>query len=142
MKINRSVGLLAAITLLLAVTAMASAQPLQPLQPLQPRSSEAAGVNVTVKPLGLTADAKTWDFEIKMETHTKPLEQDLVRVSVLVDDGGKQYTPSAWKGDPPGGHHRKGVLQFAPVPGSPNSLELRITGIGAPDARVFAWKLR
>lgn len=35
----------------------------------------------------------------------------------MADDGDKQFKPSAWKGDPPGGHHRKGVLQFAPVPG-------------------------
>ena len=136
MKIFRSGALLAAITLSLALTAMASAQP------LQPRSSDAAGVSVTVKPLGLTPGAKSWDFEVTMNTHTQALDQDLAHVSVLVDDGGKQYTPSAWKGDPPGGHTRKGVLQFAPVPGNPKSLELRITGVGAPDARVFAWTLR
>ena len=136
MKICRSGILLAVMTLSLAFTAMASAQT------LPPRSTDAAGVTVTVKPLGLTPGAKTWDFEITMETHTKPLEQDLARVSLLVDDGAKQYKPLAWKGDPPGGHHRKGVLQFAPVPGNPKSLELRITGVGAPEARVFAWKLR
>lgn len=136
MKIVRSGTLLAAATLALALTATASAQP------LQPRSSDAAGVTVTVKPLGLTLGAKTWDFEIKMETHTQPLEQDLTRNSVLVEDSGRQYKPSAWKGDPPGGHHRKGVLQFAPVPGNPKSLELRIAGVGTPEARVFAWKLR
>ena len=136
MKIFRSGALLAAITLSLALTAMASPQP------LQPRSSDAAGVSVTVKPLGLTPGAKSWDFEVTMNTHTQALDQDLAHVSVLVDDGGKQYTPSAWKGDHPGGHHRKGVLQFAPVPGNPKFLELRITGVGAPDARVFAWTLR
>ena len=136
MKIYRSGTLLAAITLSLALAAVASAQP------LQPRSSDAAGVNVTVKPLGLTPGAKSWDFEVTMNTHTQPLDQDLARVSVLVDDGGKQHPPSAWKGDPPGGHHRKGVLQFAPAPGNPKSLELRIQGVGTPEARVFAWKLR
>src|SRR3972149_4667932 len=76
----------------LAFPAMASAQT------LPPRSTDAAGVTVTVKPLGLTPGAKTWDFEITMETHTKPLEQALARVSLLVDDGAKQYKPSAWKG--------------------------------------------
>ncbi len=136
MKIIRSGTLLAAITLSLALTAVASAQP------LQPRSSNVAGVTVTAKPLGLTPGAKSWDFEIVMDTHTQPLDQDLARVSIMVDDGGKQYAPSAWKGDPPGGHHRKGVLQFAPVPGNPKSLELRIQGVGTPEARVFAWKLR
>lgn len=136
MKIYRSGTYLAVLMLALGLTTIASAQPL----PL--RHSDAAGVSVRVKPLGLTPGARSWDFEVTMYTHTQPLDQDLARVSVLVDDGGKQYTPSAWKGDPPGGHHRKGVLQFAPVPGNPKSLELTITGVGAPDARVFAWKLR
>ena len=136
MNTRRSGALVAAWVLALGLTAVASAEP------LQPRTSNAAAVTVEVKPLGLTPVAKSWDFEVTMNTHTQALDQDLARVSVLVDDGDKQYTPSAWKGDPPGGHHRKGVLQFAPVPGNPKSLELRITGVGAPQARVFAWKLR
>jgi len=77
-----------------------------------------------------------------MNTHVQPLDQDLARVSVLVDDGGKQYAPSAWKGDPPGGHRRKRVLHFAHVPGNTRSVELRIKGVATPEARVFAWKLR
>jgi hypothetical protein len=136
MNTRRSGALVAAWVLALGLTTIASAQP------LQLRHSDAAGVSVRVKPLGLTPGAQSWDFEVTMYTHTQPLGQDLARVSVLTDDGGKQYTPSAWKGDPPGGRNRKGVLQFAPVPGNPKSLELRITGVGAPEARVFAWKLR
>ena len=136
MKIYRSVPHLAVLMLALGLTAIASAQA------PELRHSDAAGVSVRVKPLGLTPGAQSWDFEVTLYTHTQPLDQDLARVSVLADDGGKQYSPSAWKGDPPGGRNRKGVLQFAPVPGNPKSLELRITGVGAPDARVFAWKLR
>ena len=136
MNTRRSGALVAAWVLALGLTAVASAEP------LQPRTSNAAAVTVEVKPLGLTPGAQSWDFEVTLYTHTQPLDQDLARVSVLTDDGGKQYTPSAWKGDPPGGRNRKGVLQFAPVPGNPKSLELRITGIGKPEARVFAWKLR
>jgi hypothetical protein len=109
---------------------------------LDVRVSDAGGVRIAVKPISFDPGAKSWDFEVSMDTHTKPLDQDLTRVSVLVDDTGRQHTPSGWKGDPPGGHHRKGVLQFAPVPGNPKSLEIRITGVGTPEARVFAWNLR
>ena len=111
-------------------------------EPLEARTSNAGGVRVTANPLSLAANVKSWDFEITMDTHTQPLDQDLTRISVLVEDTGRRHSPSAWKGDPPGGHHRKGVLQFAPVPGNPKSIELRIQGVGTPEARVFAWKLR
>ncbi len=77
-----------------------------------------------------------------MDTHSGSLDQDLSRDSLLVEDSGREHMPSAWKGDANGGHHRKGVLQFAPVPGNPKSIELRIKGVGTPEARVFAWKLR
>ncbi len=127
---------LAALVLALGLAAAAAAEP------LDARTSNAGGVRVAVKPLGLAPNAKTWDFEITMDTHTQPLDQDLIRISVVVVDSAREYTPSAWKGDPAGGHHRKGVLQFAPVPGNPKSLELRIKGLGTPEARVFAWKLR
>ncbi len=111
-------------------------------EPLEVRVSNAGGVRVAVKPVSLAAGAKTWDFEVSMDTHSGALDQDLARTSLLVEDSGREHMPSAWKGDASGGHHRKGVLQFAPVPGNPKSIELRIKGVGTPEARVFAWKLR
>ena len=41
---------------------------------------------------------------------------------------GRAIPAKLWKGDPPGGHHRKGVLQF-PVPSNSHSaVELRVQG--------------
>jgi len=109
---------------------------------LERRTSSAGGVMVAVQPLDLAPGAKSWDFEVTMNTHTTPLEQDVTKVSVLVDTAGASHAPTAWQGDPPGGHHRKGVLRFAPLPGSPAFVELQIRGVGTPEARTFKWQLR
>ena len=106
------------------------------------RTSMAGGVNVAVKPLGLAPGAKSWDFEVTMNTHTTPLEQDLTKAAALVDASGARHAPTGWKGDPLGGHRRKGVLEFAPLTGNPTYVELRIEGVGAPEARTFRWQLR
>lgn len=106
------------------------------------RTSMADGVSVAVKPLALGPGAKSWDFEVTMNTHIAPLEQDLTKVSTLVDAAGASHKPVAWKGDAPGGHHRKGVLQFAPLAGSPQFVELQIRDVGSPTVRSFKWQLR
>jgi hypothetical protein len=109
---------------------------------LERRTSNASAVIVAVKPLDLAPGAKSWDFEVTMNTHVHPLEQDLTEVSALVDKAGARHVPMAWKGDPPGGHHRKGVLQFTPLAGSPEYVELQIRDVGSPGTRTFKWQLR
>jgi hypothetical protein len=106
---------------------------------LAARSSDAAGVRVVVKPTSIAAGS-AWEFEVTMDTHTKPLNEDLTKSSVLVDDSKARYAPLAWQGDAPGGHHRKGVLRF-PAPAAPTkSFELQIEGVGAAGIRVFQWR--
>ena len=105
------------------------------------RTSDAAGVQVVVTPQPAGSGAAGWGFEVVMDTHSKPLDTDLARNSVLTDDSGRGYAPVAWQGDPPGGHHRKGILLF-PVPeGKPKTVELKITGIGGDSERLFQWDL-
>ena len=111
-------------------------------QPLERVTSSAGGVMVAVQPVDLAPGAKSWVFDVSLNTHVHPLEQDLAKVSVLVDASGARHAPLAWRGDPPGGHHRKGVLQFAPVSGSPAYVELQIRDVGGPGARTFRWQLR
>ena len=108
---------------------------------LDKQTSNEGGVVVDVVPQNVAPDAESWDFKIALNTHTKPLSQDLAQVSVLVDAEGKTHAPLSWDGDPPGGHHRKGVLRFRPLPGKQDSLELRISEVGGVPVRVFRWEM-
>lgn len=103
--------------------------------------SNEGNVTVRVTPRNLAPGAPSWDFEVMLETHTQPLEQDLTKVAALIDAQGQPHAPLGWNGDPPGGHHRRGVLQFQPLAGNPAAVELRIQGIGGVD-RTFRWQLK
>jgi hypothetical protein len=90
-----------------------------------------------------TLDPNTvWEFEVVMDTHTKPLNENLDQAAVLMDEAGQRYAPVAWVGDPPGGHHRKGVLRFSAPTRMPKSVELQIRGIGGGGTRTFRWELK
>jgi hypothetical protein len=110
---RRSAIALAATVLALGVAPLAMAQPAG-LPALAAVSNDTGGVRVVVKPKSVAAGS-VWEFDVTMETHTKPLDSDLTKAAVIVDDGGRRYMPLSWQGDPPGGHHRKGILRF-PAP--------------------------
>lgn len=110
--------------------------------PLASRTSDSGGVRVVVTPKAVEPGAAVWEFEVVMDTHTRPLNEDLARAAALVDDSGRQHAPVGWQGDPPGGHHRKGILRFEPAVERSKVIELHITGIGGPDKRVFRWEIR
>jgi hypothetical protein len=105
------------------------------------RSSDEAGVLVVVTPKALGPGVTAWEFNVVMDTHTKPLNDDLAKVAVLVDGASRRYVPVAWQGDPPGGHHRKGVLQFSASAEMPKSVELQINGVGGVATRTFRWAI-
>ncbi len=109
---------------------------------LTEQTSREGGVTVKVTPRNLGPGASSWVFEVVLETHTQPLDQDLTKAAALVDAQGKAHAPLAWEGSPPGGHHRSGLLRFQPLPGNPAAVELRIQGIGGVAARVFRWQLK
>ena len=106
------------------------------------RGSDVAGVYVVVTPATVGQGVALWEFQIVMDTHTKPLNEDLARAAVQIDDAGHRSAPVSWKGDPPGSHHRKGVLQFAAPAGTPAAIELQIDGVGGPGTRTFRWQLK
>jgi len=109
---------------------------------LAPQTNREGNVTVTVMPRTIAPGTSSWDFEVKLETHTQPLDQDMTRVAVLVDAQGKPHAPIAWEGSPAGGHHRRGLLRFRPLAETPATMELRIQGIGGVEARVFRWQLK
>jgi len=106
-----------------------------------PQASNEREVKVTAALQDTSSVAKTWDVEVVLETHTKALNDDLAKSAVLIADG-KQYTPSEWKGAPPGGHHRKGTLRFKAIVPRPAAVELQIRLSGDPSPRSFKWLLK
>jgi hypothetical protein len=127
----RGLALLAALAL--AVSAHAGVD-------LPTRASSQSGVTVKVTPRSLAGTA--WEFEVAFDTHTQPLTDDLAKTAELVVVSGSAAAPLDWQGDPPGGHHRKGVLRFkAPSP-RPASFELRISRPGETQVRAFRWQLK
>src|SRR3989338_7325602 len=106
-----------------------------------PQVSNEREIKVTATLQNIPSEAKTWDFEVTLETHTKALGDDLTKSSVLIADG-KQYLPVGWEGAPPGGHHRKGLLRFKAIAPQPRSMELQIRLAGDTAQRSFKWLLK
>lgn len=113
--------------------------PVQTLD-LEPQSNNDGPVTVIVVPRK-SASAGTWEFEITLETHSVELNEDSMKTSVLIADN-KNYEPIAWDGDPRGGHHRKGILKFAPISPQPKLITLKILPVGGIEERNFTWQLK
>lgn len=107
---------------------------------LPPQSSSDGGVTVKVTPRVISGG--TWEFEITLNTHSGDLSEALDKAVVLVAEGGTSYAPVAWQGDPPGGHHRKGVLRFKAISPQPQAIELKLQRPGEPTPRLFRWQLK
>ncbi|MCL5797357.1 MAG: hypothetical protein M1366_00960 [Patescibacteria group bacterium] len=95
----------------------------------------------TVTPKNLGASATTWDFDIKLDTHTGSLDQDLVAQVRLVDDKSNEYKAVGWEGAPPGGHHREGILKFSSVTPRPTSIELKIETTNNNENSSLRWNI-
>lgn len=106
---------------------------------LTAQTNSAAGVTVTATPRALAGGA--WEFDVAINTHSQDLKDDLAKSATLVA-GGKTISPATWQGDPPGGHHRKGVLKFNAVDPRPQEIELRIARPGEASPRSFRWQLK
>jgi hypothetical protein len=65
----------------------------------------------------------------------------MVAVSALKDNKGHEFTATAWQGSPPGGHHRKGVLEFQDLADNTESITLVIREIDNVPERIFNWRI-
>jgi hypothetical protein len=97
-------------------------------------------VRVDVRPVQLLPGEPA-KFEIRMNTHSGDLSQDLVAVCTLKDNSGREYRPTSWDGSPPGGHHRSGVLEFAELGEGAESITLVIREVANVSERVFNWSV-
>ena len=116
------------------------AEPVTQALNLELQTNNEGTVIVSVAPKNLSGP--TWDFEIVLNTHSEELDADLVEVSTLIDENGKEYKPVSWEGSPAGGHHREGILRFEPISPRPKSIILKIRQVGGFEERSFAWKLK
>lgn len=132
------------ITVFALATAVAAWTFFQPAAAaeLAQKSTSDAGVTVRAKPRDVSAGAEAWTFEIVLETHSADLSDDLKSTATLAGPGGAAQRATAWEGDPPGGHHRKGVLRFAPPKPRPDVLVLNILRPGESNPRTFQWPLK
>ena len=108
-------------------------------QSLPTLSVGGSGVSVSVTPHRLNDGS--WEFDVALNTHSQELKDDLIKTASLIADG-KTYAPASWKGDPPGGHHRRGVLTFNGVTSAAATIELRVTRPGESKPRSFRWQLK
>lgn len=137
----RDCKLLTLWSILLALpVAMPLAVAAQP-KPMPSREDSQGQVMVIVTPLSLSKTADAWRFEVQLNTHVVPLTQDLTAVSVLSDGNNNDEKPLEWQGDPPGGHHRKGILVFKAIHPAPDSVTLKVRQVGSIPERRFSWQL-
>jgi hypothetical protein len=123
---------LATLTTLLGLASDASAY--------DTKSNRENSVRVKVRPVKL-APGEPAKFEVRMNTHSIDLSQDMVAVTICRDDQGREYLPVSWQGSPPGGHHRQGILEFPALEGNPDRVTLIIKNIANVPERTFEWKL-
>lgn len=109
-------------------------------QTWETKTEEQADVTLVVTPLDLSPNSKEWKFDVGMNTHSVELDQDMIKITILVDGQGKEYKPIRWEGAEAGGHHREGVLIFNQITPIPKSVELKISSIGDV-VRSFVWQL-
>jgi len=99
-------------------------------------------VTYKVTPKNLSKSSPTWDFEVVLDTHTGSLDQDLVSGIRLSDDRNNEYQASNWEGDPPGGHHREGVLQFQALDSEIKSITLKINPGENMEGASLTWAIK
>lgn len=119
------------------LTALAFCSGASATQGFATQTSNQFAVTVKVTPRSL--QGAVWEFDVVFDTHSQELKDDLLRTAVLLSADGTPVSPISWQGDPPGGHHRAGVLRFNALNPTPSPVVLRISRPGEPNPRSFQW---
>ncbi len=100
-------------------------------------------VEVSVQPKNISDDKNIgWSFMVSFDTHSEEINDDVANISVLRDANGKEYTPREWRGDPPGGHHRSGILLFPAVIPRPDFISFIMKRNGEEKELSFTWNIK
>ena len=135
MKINRIYTIFGIAALVTAAAAMGLAVDASAYETKSNRENQ---VRVDVKPVQL-APGQPARFEVRMNSHSETLGEDMVAVSSVKDNAGRIYQATAWQGSEPGGHHRKGVLEFPKLENNTESITLIIRKVAKVPQRTFEW---
>lgn len=108
----------------------------QPIPTSQTNSEKEVAIEVVPKVL---ASGKEAIFQVSLNTHSVPLDYDLINIVKLTDDRGNIYQALSWDGGK-GGHHLDGALSFPKILKGAKSINLTISQIGAVE-RNFRWSL-
>jgi len=102
------------------------------------QTNEQDAITVSVTPLSIFNDSGNWSFEIELTTHSAELTMELMHDAVAIDENGQEFNPISWEGDPPGGHHRSGVLIFKAM--DADYLRLTLKNVSESGDRTFEFK--
>jgi hypothetical protein len=105
------------------------------------QSNKENGVRVDAMPVELKAGSEV-RFEVRLNTHSVALDQNLAAISSLKDNKGNTFQAIGWDGSPPGGHHRSGTLSFPALAQGTKTVTLIIKGIGKDSERIFSWQVQ
>ena len=105
-----------------------------------PQTVSGGGVTVKVAYLNPNS-AESPRFQVVLDTHSVNLDvYDLKTITILRDDTGKDYTPTAAESKG-AGHHREVTLIFPKISPGGKRLEMVIRGVGGVKERAFRWDL-
>ncbi len=101
-----------------------------------------AGGGVTVKvTYAKPKGSDEFRFQVALDTHSVNLESyDLRTISVLHDDAGNTYSPTAVE-NKGSGHHRETTVSFATIASGTKRVELVIKDVAGVKERIFRWDL-
>lgn len=107
---------------------------------LQSKTDSQGDVDITLTPRFGEDPQNPFKVEVEINTHSIELGDDLAQAIELRDARGTMYKPQVYEGDPPGGHHRKGVVRFEKLDLRSESFEIEVRGVGGIQVRTFRWE--
>ena len=105
-----------------------AAWPTTPRDPLPTKTTKVNEITVEVTPRRV--DERGAVIKVVLDTHQGDLDVNL-RTRSRLTVGGTKWPVTSFRGDPPGGHHREGVLRFRAAGPPSGTLRLVIKGLGA-----------
>jgi hypothetical protein len=104
------------------------------------RTDSGGGVTIKVTLVDPKAN-NDLRFQVALDTHSVSLDSyDLKAISVLRDDAGNTYAPTAVE-NKGSGHHREAVVSFAKIATGTKRIELVIKDVAGVKERIFRWDL-